>query len=206
MSKKKNPDNVSVGKLKAGGAVYVAPAGSPLPTDAKSELPECYVCLGCISEDGVTNAQSTESEEFTDADGDVVDSSNTKYTETLAMKFLEAVNPDVLSTVYGDQHVQVTENGSLKIEHTGDDRDELVMVVDCILKKRRIDRLVASRAICKEIGDITRKRSELLGYDSTFTCMGDENGVPVVEYIDEIDPKPSQGESGPTGTEETGGE
>ncbi len=189
MSKKKNPDNVSVGKLKSGGAVYVAPAGSPLPTDAKTELPECYSCLGCISEDGVTNSQSTESEDFKDADGDVVDRSNTSYTETLAMKFLEAVNQDVLSTVYGSDHVQVTENGSLKIEHTGDDRDEVIIVVDSILKKRRIDRLVAPKATVGEIGDVTRKRSELLGYDTTITCLADETGTPVYEYIDEIEKK-----------------
>ena len=164
MAKKKNPDLVSAGKPKSGGAVFIAPAGTTVPTDALTELPEDYKCLGCISEDGVVNTQSTESEDFNDWEGDVVDTSTTKYSETLQMTFLEAVNPDVLAYIYGDSHVHLTEGGGIHIEHTGDDRDECILVVDTILKNKRINRLVAPRSIVGEIGDVSRKRNELMGY------------------------------------------
>lgn len=184
MAKKKNPDLVSTGKPKSGGAVFVAPAGTTVPTDALTELSEAFKCLGCISEDGVVNTQSSESEDFADWEGDTVDTSRTKYTETLQMTFLEAANPDVLAYVYGESHVEVTEaTGAIHVEHTGDDRDECVLVVDTILKGKRIDRLVAPRAVVGEIGDVSRKRNELMGYQATIKALAGSDGVPVHEYI-----------------------
>lgn len=209
MGKKKNPNLVSAGKPKAGGAVFIAPAGTPVPTDAISELPEEFACLGCISEDGVTNAQSTDSEDFTDWEGEVVESSTTTYAETLGMTFIEVVNTDVLSFVYGADHVHMTERGGVHIEHTGDDRDECVLVVDTILKGKKIDRLVAPRATVGEIGDITRKRSELMGYEATIKCKADVDGVPVHEYIDSTEVAPggvTDGEQHPEQTEGSGEE
>lgn len=208
MGKKKNPSLVSAGKPKAGGAVFVAPAGTPVPTDAISELDDAFSCMGCISEDGVTNSQSTDSEDFTDWEGEVVESSTTTYAETLGMTFIEAVNADVLRFIYGDEHVHMTERGGIHIEHTGDDRDECVLVVDTILKGGKIDRLVAPRATVGEVGDITRKRSELIGYEATVKCKADDGGVPVHEYIDAVEvteaPGVTEGEQHPEQTE--GGE
>lgn len=191
MAKKKNPDLVSTGKPKSGGAVFVAPAGTAVPTDALTELSEAFKCLGCISEDGVVNTQSSESEDFADWEGDTVDTSRTKYTETLQMTFLEAANPDVLSYVYGESHVDVDESGNISIEHTGDDRDECVLVVDTILKGKRIDRLVAPRSVVGEIGDVSRKRNELMGYPATIKALAGSDGVPVHEYIGKKADEPS---------------
>ena len=41
--------NVSAAKPKVGGAVWRAPLGTPLPTDAKSALNEAFESLGYIS-------------------------------------------------------------------------------------------------------------------------------------------------------------
>ena len=54
--------NVIVGKPKVGGAVWVAPVGTSLPTDATSVINTAFKSLGYISEDGVTNAPSMSSE------------------------------------------------------------------------------------------------------------------------------------------------
>lgn len=186
MTKKKNADNVSVGKPKAGGAVFVAPAGTALPTDAKTELGEEFACLGCISEDGVVNSQSTESEDFYDWEGDVVENGTSKFSETYKMTFIEAVNPDVLKLVYGDSNVEVTAGGGIHVRHNGSERDEAVMVIDTILKGKRINRLVIPRAKVSEIGDVTRKRNELIGYESTVKALADGGGDCTHEYVDEV--------------------
>lgn len=53
-----NAQNVSVAKPKVGGAVFVAPVGTDLPTDATTALNAAYQNVGYISEDGVVNTNS----------------------------------------------------------------------------------------------------------------------------------------------------
>ena len=63
---------VTAGKPKVGGALFRAPAGTALPTDAVTALAEAYKCLGYVSEDGVTNSTSIDSDEVKAWGGDIV--------------------------------------------------------------------------------------------------------------------------------------
>jgi hypothetical protein len=47
--------NVTVGKPNVSGAVYRAPIGTTLPTDATTALDPAFVSLGYVSEDGLSN-------------------------------------------------------------------------------------------------------------------------------------------------------
>lgn len=67
-----NAQNVTTGKPKVGGAVYVAPLGTALPTDAKAALNEAFESLGYISEDGLVNNNSPESDSVKAWGGDTV--------------------------------------------------------------------------------------------------------------------------------------
>lgn len=188
MAKANNKANVSVAKPKAGGAVFVAPAGTALPTDAKTALPEAFKCMGCISEDGVVQSQEMDSEDIPDWEGNVVESPQTSFAETYQMTFIEHMNADVLGFVYGDDNVVVPAEGdsAIKVMHSGDDRDEVVMVVDTVLKGKRLDRLVVPRAKCGEIGDVPRKRNELIAYEATVKALADDSGKTTYEYIEEV--------------------
>ena len=54
--------NVSAAKPKIGGSVFVAPLGTKLPEDAKSELDAKFNSLGYCSDDGVSNNNSPETD------------------------------------------------------------------------------------------------------------------------------------------------
>ena len=57
-----NVSNVSTGKPKVAGAVFFADVGTTLPTDASSALAAGFADLGYVSENGVTNTNTSETD------------------------------------------------------------------------------------------------------------------------------------------------
>ena len=78
-----NASNVTTGKPKKGGAIFRAPLGSTLPTDATTVLDEAFVGLGYCSDDGLTNENSPETESIKAWGGDTVLTTQTAKEDTL---------------------------------------------------------------------------------------------------------------------------
>src|SRR5690554_1241092 len=129
-----NSANVTAAKPKVGGAVYVAPVGTTLPTDAITALDAAFESLGYISEDGLTNANSPESEEIKAWGGDTVAVVQTGKVDTFTYTLIEATNVDVLKEVYGQDNVTGTLETGIEIKANSAELEEHCLVIDMILK------------------------------------------------------------------------
>ena len=175
--------NVTVGKPKVGGAVHWAPLATTLPTSATDTLDAAFVDLGYVSEDGLTNNNSPESDTVKAWGGDTVLSLQTDRPDTFALTLLEAMNEDVLKTIYGSANVVKDGSGNLTVKATAQEMTSGCWVFDMILKGGRAKRIVVPNGTISELGEITYKDDEAVGYNITITDVPDTNGVYHYEYI-----------------------
>jgi hypothetical protein len=118
---------VSFGKPKSGGAVFVAPSGTTVPTDATSSLDAAFKNLGYISDDGMVNSVKTDTETVNAWGGDKVLVGQTTFGETFTVNLLET-NADALAVYYGDDNVSVS-GDNITITQTSEELDEVVLVL-----------------------------------------------------------------------------
>ena len=178
-----NATNVTVGKPKVGGAIHWAPLGTTLPTSATESLNVAYVDLGYVSEDGLTNNNSPESDTVKAWGGDTVLSLQTDRPDTFALTLIEAMNEDVLKTVYGSSNVTKDGSGNITVKATAEEMTSGCWVFDMIVKGGRAKRIVVPNGTISELGEITYKDDEAVGYNITITDVPDTNGVYHYEYI-----------------------
>lgn len=174
--------NVSVGKPKVAGAVYRAPKGTTLPTDASTALANTYVDMGYISEDGVTNSNSPDSEKIKDWGGQTVLVVVNEKPDTFKIKFLEALNQNVLESVYGSANV-TTGTGTISVVANAAALNEYVYVIDMIMTGGALKRIVIPCGALSELGDIVYKSNEAIGYEVTLEALPDSSGNNHYEYI-----------------------
>lgn len=175
--------NVTVGKPKVGGAVHWAPLGTTLPTSATEALNVAFVDLGYVSEDGLTNNNSPESDTVKAWGGDTVLNMQTDRPDTFALTLIEAMNEDVLKTIYGSSNVTADGNGNLTVKATAQDMVSGAWVFDMVLKGGRAKRIVVPNGTISELGEIVYKDDEAVGYNITITDVPDTNSVYHYEYI-----------------------
>lgn len=176
-----NAAYVGVGKPKVGGAIFIAPTGTDLPSDASSDLDDAFKLLGYVSEDGVTLASENDNDNILAWGGDAVYTTQTSFTETVTFTPIE-VNPVVAKAEYGDENVTIS-NGLMTVKHTASELDEKILVIETIPNKNTTARFVAPRAKLTEKGDQTLNDSDPMGRECTFTCLPDSSGVTIYEYI-----------------------
>lgn len=179
---KTDAKNVSVGKPNVGGAIFVAPKGTTLPTDATTELASDFKCVGFISEDGVSNEITTDSEEIKAWGGDVVLNPQTSRSEKYKFTMIET-NETALKVAFGSDNVTVGPDGKISIKHNGKEREESVYVIETLIGSDKVKRQVIPRGKVSEIGEIVYKDDEVMGYETTVNALLDTAGNTAYEYI-----------------------
>ena len=102
---KNDVKNVTSAQPDIAGAIYRAPLGTAVPNNAYSDLDPAFKNLGYVSDDGLTNANSPETETKKAWGGATILTSQTGRPDTLKYKLVEALNVEVLKSVYGDNAV-----------------------------------------------------------------------------------------------------
>ena len=177
--------NVSFGKSKATGAVYVAPAGTTVPTDATTALDAAFKNMGYISEDGYTQSTETETQDIKDWNGRTVLTGQSGYTETHTVNFIET-NIDTLKVVYGAANV--TQAGNLiTVKSNGAELEEHVVVIEIALTGGRVRRIVIPKAkIADRSGEITYNATSAISYPAKFSASPDSSGNYHISYTSTV--------------------
>lgn len=175
--------NVTTGKPVKTGAIFYAPLGTTLPTDADAELNAAFVGLGYVSEDGLTNDNAPESSQIKAWGGDTVLNVQTDRPDSFSLTLIEVMNKDVLKAVYGNTNVTVDANGNIAVKATSDDLGGGCWVFDMLLRGNRKKRIVVPNGTISDLGTISYTDDEAVGYEITITDVPDSTGVYHYEYI-----------------------
>lgn len=178
--------NVSTGKPNVSGAVYRAPLGTTLPTTATGSLNSAFKHLGYVSEDGIVNANGPETDSIKAWGGDTVLGLQTEKPDTWKLTLIEILNKDVLEAVYTSANVSGTLESGLAITANSKEMEEACWVFDMILRGNVYKRIVLPDAKISELGDITYKDDEAIGYETTLMAMPDSSGNTHYEYIKKV--------------------
>lgn len=167
MATNNNAQNVSTGKPKITGAIYRAPLGTALPTDAVMELNEAFNCVGYISEDGVSNDGSIETDELKAWGGDTVLIYQTGKTDDFKFEMLETLNVEVQKAYFGDNNVTGDLTNGIVTKINANERGSNAWVIDMNLRNA-VRRIVIPDAKVKETGEIVYQDVDAIKYPITL--------------------------------------
>ena len=178
-----NAQNVSVAKPKVGGAIFVAPLGTKLPTDATTALDAAFQNVGYISEDGVVNANSPDTDTIKEWGGASVGKIDNGKDDTFQFTMIEALNPTALKLVYGDDNVSGVLADGITVKANSNEQADHCLVIDMILKGGALKRVVLPSAGVSEVGEVTYAATSAIGYQTTLLASPDDSGNALYEYI-----------------------
>ena len=173
---------VVAGKPKVGGAIWSAPLGTALPTDATTALNAAFKSLGYVSDDGLTNELTTDTEEIKAWGGDTVLTAQTGTSDTFTYKLIESLNVEVLKEVYGASNVTGTLSTGIKISVNSKEKIDHAIVIETVVRDK-FKRIVLPVAKIKEMAEITYVDGEPVGYEVTVQALPDSSGNTHYEYI-----------------------
>jgi len=172
---------VTVGSALATGAIWVAPKGTTLPTDASTTLGGTWKLLGFTSDAGVTISENGSSQSIVAWEGRTeVYNVRTEYTESIAFTPIQT-NSDVLKVTYGDDQVTVSGN-KITVKHTGKTLEPICVVIETVPRDNIVKRYCGTFQLV-ERGEQTLDGTQIDGRQLTFNAVPDSDGVTMYEFV-----------------------
>lgn len=168
----------------ATGAVQRAPIGTPVPTDATTEVSAEYVGLGLVNAEGISMNPDRSTEDVREWGGQIVRTIQSEYGLTITFTLIESTRAETLKSIYGDENVTVDETGGkVAIVHNEALPGEAVFVIS--MKDGTVLRRIAvPNGQLILTGEVPYVRNGIIEYQVTLTAYPDESGNNAYEYID----------------------
>lgn len=177
---------IAIVKQFPGGVLFVAPAGTPLPTDASEKLNEAFKNVADLNEDGITRSTDVTTTDINNMSGEKAASFIASYEETFQFVMLET-NAATLSARYGKDRVTFSGDDVISFT-TGMPKNEHVSIIADLLlsgmnKKQRI---VIPDAVLTDTGDLQYHSGDAITYDVTFSTFPDKQGNNSYNYFADL--------------------
>lgn len=172
---------VGIGSADVTGAIFVAPKGTTLPTDATTNLSGSFVLLGFTSDAGVTISESTSTEDLRAWEGrTVVMTAVTEYTESVSFTPIQC-NSDVAKLMWGNDAVTIGGDGSIHAKHHGKTMEPVVIAIETTPRTGIVKRYTGTFQLT-ERGEHVMNGAQVEGRQLTFKAIADDSGYTMHEY------------------------
>ena len=186
-----NKNNVIAGKPKVGGAVFRAPLGTPIPTDATTPLPSEFKELGYVSSDGWTRKIDKAYETINAWGGDEVNKSRSEHSVGFSTTLIEDLNDNAQAAKWGTAAVKTTSatakhGKQIVVTYEGEDTDPGMWVFD-MADQGKLHRSIFPNAVDTTEGfEQTFSDSDPVGLPFEMTAYKDAAlGAYFVDYTDD---------------------
>lgn len=182
-----NAANVHIPKPNVGGAMWSAPEGTVVPTDASTKLNDAFKSLGYLHSDGITEATEIGTESTVAYGGDEVAVSEASKKRSFKFHPIET-NPYTLAEWYGQDNVTVdTTSGKPKAVVANSKAAPVrAYVSENLLSETLLERTVIPRGKVTGVGERKYNNSDATGAEITVTPLPDEKGNLFYKYYAEI--------------------
>lgn len=173
-------NEVTVGSALATGAIWVAPKGTTLPTDATTTLSGTWKLLGFTSDAGVSISENGSNQSIVAWEGRTeVYNVRTEYTESIAFMPIQC-NADVAKLMWGDDAVTTATN-TIAVKHHGKTLEPVCIVIETVPRDNIVKRYCGTFQLV-ERGAQTLDGTQVDGRTLTFNAVADSDGVTMYEY------------------------
>ena len=171
------------------GGLWIAPFGTPLPTDVDEPLDDLFKNLGYVSADGVSVKIDSSTKAIEVWGGDEIGTLRDKFSVEYSMKLFQVLSPEVNAAIFGTDNVSTqpataTQGNRLKVIMNSRIPKRCSLVLDSVYEDKQV-RQVAQIAQLSDLGDLTFVHNEPLMFEPTWKVLKGTDGNHVVQYSDD---------------------